>query len=337
MRNKAYINLNVLRENAISVKEKLKDKVKFCAVVKADAYGHGAPKIASAIYTIVDCFAVALVEEGIELRLSGIDKDILVLVPPFKVDLERAVIYDLTLAVKDRKQIDLINNEAKRQGKKVKIHIKFNCGMNRLGVDSVKELKELLDYIKNKKHVILDGLFSHFSAPENKKSLILQQNKFLLANNLVKRYNNKVTCHVSASGGFLKGVQFDMVRIGILLYGYKPFKSIYIKVCPIMKIVAPVLEKRRLKKGESALYGNKKAKKTTDTMLVRVGYADGFLRENDGEIFSNRCMDLTLYKGKNKKEIVVLGNADKVAKSHGTISYEILTKSAIRAEKIYLD
>jgi alanine racemase len=284
----------------------------------------------------VDCYAVALIEEGIELRQSGIDKEILVLIPPFMEDVERAIYYDLTLTVENKGQIIAIEKECKRQKRKAKIHIKYDTGMNRLGVKSVEILQEILEFSLKCKWIIVDGVFSHFANPKNKKSLQLAQDKFLLANNLVKRYNKNITCHISASGGFLSGVFFDMVRVGILLYGYKPFKSDSVLVKPIMKVVAPVINNKVLKKGESALYGEKKSKVCQEVALVRCGYADGFSRTDTG-IFSNRCMDASLYLSSGAGgEVTVMENADEAAAAIGTISYEVLTKSAIRAEKIYI-
>ena len=181
MRNTAFIDLNNLTYNATEIKKRLNKGVKFCAVVKADAYGHGASVVANALYNLVDCFAVAIVEEGIELRQSGIDKDVLVLTTAFKEDLERAIDYNLTLTVTSVRQIKDIIRLAHRKNKKVKIHIKYNTGMNRQGVDGVCQLKEILEVISRSKFVVLDGFYSHFSAPENKKSLNSALNKFLLA------------------------------------------------------------------------------------------------------------------------------------------------------------
>lgn len=337
MLNKAYIDLNVLRENAKRVKEKLPENVKFCAVVKADAYGHGACAVSNALYDTVDCFAVALVEEAVALRRCGIDKDVLVLIPPFDEDLERAVFYSLTLTVVGTEALKAIEREAERQNANVKVHIKYNTGMNRFGVDGLDELKKVLEFSDKCERVIVDGAFSHFASPENKKSRISAQNKFLLANNLVKRYNNKATCHLSASGGFLSGVFFDMVRIGILLYGYKPFDSRAVDVFPAMKIVSPVVGHRDLSAGECALYGEATAEKDSSLNLVRCGYADGFKRSDFG-IFSKRCMDVSMYFGSaGEREIAVMENADEIAKKTDTISYEVLTKCAMRAEKIYLN
>ena len=337
MLNKAIIDLNKLMKNAMAVKRKLNNGVKFCAVVKADAYGHGACEIANALYPYVDAFAVALAEEGVQLRRAGIDKPIICLNPPFSEDARLFVEYDLTATVYTREHLDVLDEWAKKLSEQVTVHVKVNTGMNRQGIDGGAQLKDFLDYLARKKRVVLDGVYSHLSQPENKKALKVQVNKFLLAKKLVKVYNNNATCHLSASGGFLSGVQEDMVRIGILLYGYKPFKSDKIHVEPIMKVYAPILSKRRLKKGESALYGNCKSPKNQIISLVRYGYADGLNRQKTAGQFNNRCMDVTaITENANGKYYAVMQDAEKLAKRYKTISYEILTKCAIRAQKIYI-
>ena len=336
MLNKAVIDLFTLKENAKAIKGKLNKGVKFNAVVKADAYGHGASKVANALYKDVDSFSVALTEEGITLRNSGIDKEILVLIPPLTCEFENVVFHRLTPAVESVESIIALDKECCRQNESVCVHVKFNSGMNRAGVDDLKELNEILMAIKGCKRVKLGGMFSHFACPQNKKSLNVAQNKFLLANNLVKGYNNKAICHISASGGFLSGVQADMVRIGILLYGYKPFKSSLIEVKPIMKVYAPVLKTRHLNANDVALYGDLKSEKDRDISLVRYGYADGLDRKNTQEIFNNRCMDVSAVNGLFSGFYPILEDADVLAKQYGTISYEILTKVALRAQKIYV-
>lgn len=338
MLNKAFIDLSVLKQNAIAVKTLLPSSTKFCAVVKADAYGHGAEECANALYKIADCFAVALTEEGIKLRLSGIDKEIIVLTPVYPHDLENLVRFNLTATICKLEDAIMLKREAKKQNKTATAHIKFNCGMNRQGVDTIYDLDRIMKTFDGDKRLKIGGLYSHLSNPQNKNSLKKEQNKFLLANNLVKRYNNKVTCHLSSSGGVLKGAFFDMVRVGILLYGYLPFKTDAISVSPVMKICSPIIEKRTLKKGESALYGNHPAKEDIKIDLVRYGYADGLDRKKIYGQFNNRCMDLSAMIITNKENgfAVIMDNAQCLADQYGTISYEILVKSAIRAEKIYL-
>ena len=338
MLNKAYIDLVALKNNALAVKSKLEKGVKFCAVVKADAYGHGGCECAKTLYPIVDCFAVALVEEAVALRLSGVDKDILVLIPPFSPDIDVSVHYGLTLTVSNAMQIAQISRCAKRQNKTVKVHIKVNTGMNRQGADGADEIIKIARAVMDSNNVVIDGIYSHFARPENEKARNDALYKFLLANKALKGYNRKVTSHISASGGFLAGVQADMVRIGILLYGYKPYPSELIDVKPVMRVVAPIVCTRSIGRGDGALYGDFRADSDEQYALVRYGYADGLFRHTvDGQL-NNRCMDLTAVKGDfgGINYVEILGSADEIAFCNDTISYEILCRAACRAEKIYI-
>ena len=294
--------------------------------------------VASAIYKVADCFAVALVEEGVKLRLSGIDKDILVLIPPFIEDIPIAVEYGLTLAVDSIKILELLEKECEKQNASVRVHIKFNSGMNRLGV-SLNELEDICKFLSRAKRVKLEGLFSHLACPENKRLTEKAVNNFLLAKSVVLCYNKSVVCHISASGGLIKGYQFDMVRIGIMLYGYKPFKAKFCKLERAMKVFAPAVLDRSIKKGESFLYGENLADKNINATIVRYGYADGGLRNGGYALVRNRCMDLSAIKKKAEfgRLCCVMNNADIEAKARGTISYEVLCACGKRSEKIYIN
>ncbi len=338
MLNQAVINLSTLKRNVHAIKSLLPQKTKLCAVVKADAYGHGAERISSYLYPYVDCYAVALIEEGINLRLCGIDKDILVLTPPVcEDDYLLAVKYDLTLSISLIKQISLAQKTAKCLGKKLKVHIKYNTGMNRLGLDGLKQLDIACQKLIGSSHLILDGLYSHLACPEKDILFNKAYNNFLLAIKTVKRYNKDVTCHLSASGGFLRSAFFDMVRIGIMLYGYKPFKTDKISLSPIMKIYATKLLERRISKGDSALYGFLPSKSPKTLSIIRLGYADGFFRKATTTTFNNRCMDLSAIIGKTSNCVLIMDDAEKLAKENKTIPYEILVNCTKRAEKIYID
>ena len=335
MLNTAYINLNNLVYNAKAIKRNLPKGVKFFAVVKADAYGHGAPECANAIYNLVDGFCVALKEEAMKLKCAGIKKEILLLIPPFKQDVKELVEEDITISVFKKEQVFQIEKVAKMLNKRAKVHVIFNSGMNRLGIESISALKDFVDYCKKLKHVEVAGIFSHFACPENDQLREKAVQKFLLAKNVIKDYNSRAVAHVSASGGFLKGEYFDLVRIGIMLYGYLPFKDKPFPLKKVMKITSKSILQKKIKKGESALYGFKPSDKNLSLNLIRYGYADGLERREVLGQFNNRCMDITAVTKKGK-EIVVLDNADTLAKQYNTISYEILTKSALRAEKIYV-
>lgn len=336
MLNKAVINLSALKDNVNNIKSRLTSTTKLCAVVKADAYGHGAEKISSFLYPFVDCFAVALIEEGISLRLCGIDKDILVLIPPLSNDdFSLAIDYGLTLSLSSKTDIKKAQTISQKYDKLLKVHLKYNTGMNRLGFDTLDDLKSACELISSCSHLILDGLYSHLAYPENDAIYNDAYNKFLLAKRLVKRYNKNVTCHLSASGGMLRGALFDMVRIGIMLYGYKPFETDKITLKPVMKVYAPKLVERNIDNGQGALYGNLTTKEPKTLSLIRLGYADGFFRKSTPDIFNNRCMDISAVIGKSEDLVLVMDDAVELANKYQTIPYEILVNCAKRAEKIY--
>ncbi len=338
MLNKAVINLSALKNNVNAVKSLLPKTTKLCAVVKADAYGHGAERISSFLYPYVDYYAVAIVEEAVSLRLSGIDKDILVLTPPIvEDDYLISINYNLTLSFSKNEHILNGQKIAKSLNKPLKVHLKYNSGMNRLGFDNISQLKEALDKISKCSHLVLDGLYSHLACPESDTLYNKAYNNFLLAKTLVKSYNKNVICHLSASGGFLRGAYFDMVRIGIMLYGYKPYETDKISLSPIMKVYAPKLVERYIKKGESALYGNFHTQTPQTLSLIRLGYADGFFRKQTPNIFNNRCMDISAIVGKTPDYVLVMDDATKLANDYKTITYEILVNCTKRAEKIYSD
>lgn len=335
MKNILSVDLNAIRQNALSIKKALSGKTKLCAVLKADAYGHGAAEVANELYSVCDCFAVALTEEGEELRLSGIDKDILLLIPP--TDKEAVKVAQLGLIFTAESVRDLIRYDkaAKKAGVCARVHIKYNTGMNRLGADGLKELSDMAEASLNLKHLRIEGLYSHFACPEKNTERKKAINKFLLAIKLVKGYNKNVICHLSASGGFLKGdADFDMVRIGLLLYGYKPFGGRRVKVKKAMSLSVPIIKKRTVKKGESAMYGNMPFKKDKEISVVRFGYADGLPRKIVKGQYNYKCMDVTALTGKRGKIYRITDMAE-LAKKHNTVPYEILTEIGIRAEKIY--
>lgn len=330
MLNIAKVDLNILQENAFNIKKKLGGAF-FNAVVKADAYGHGAEEVANSLHNIVDSFSVAIPEEGVRLRQAGVSKDILVLTSPFPADCKLYERFDLTATVCDAQTVYLLSNAVKG---KVKAHIKINTGMNRYGGD-IKDIDKIYSAVAKCGNLDIVGMYSHLRAPEDNLIFKSQLDKFLLAYQAVKGYNNNILAHLSASGGFLKGAYMDMCRIGLLLYGYKPFKSSAVKVKPVMRVYAPTVSKRKLLVGDGLMYGTKTLDTDTSVSVVRFGYADGLPRAK-GKLPANRCMDATAYYGFKKNFAVLDGNADVIAKEHSTIPYEVLCNVSKRAEKVYI-
>lgn len=337
MLNKAVIDLRAIKDNANIIKQKLPHGTRLCGVVKANAYGHGGVKVANAVYSECDCFAVALPEEGRELRLGGIDKEVLVFSRPFREDIDVYFDYGLTLTVVDEKDLATIERAGAKRGECAAAHIKYNTGMNRLGVDGLGALVRLIDYAQDCPHVKISGIYSHYADPQNVATRNLATEKFMSAAKIAKQRLGNITAHISASGGFLAGEYFDMVRIGILLYGYKPFESNAVKVTPAMRVYAPVVARRDVAAGESALYGHCPTRKRTHIDIVRYGYADGLPRTLVSGQFNARCMDVSASTRRVKgRWAAVLKDADELAERYSTISYEILCKAALRARKIYV-
>ncbi|MDE6586438.1 MAG: alanine racemase [Clostridia bacterium] len=317
----SYINLRAVRNNALKIRSAL-GKRKFFAVVKADAYGHGAEEVARAIEDIADCFCVAIIDEGVKLRVAGITKPILVFTPPLDVgDIIRAKAYNLSVTVNSVHSAQL--------SKGLKCHIKVNTGMNRSGCN----LSELDEVLKNLSADDIEGLYSHLYAPENNAASAKQLALFNAAESKVKRVCASACAHLAASGGILRGGSFlkNGARAGILLYGYAPAGFSRTGYIPALKVYA-----RRTQVtpyiGGGVGY-NISDKNYKDLNIYRLGYADGFFRGVPlGE--KTLCMDAFI-SARGEEFRLVMADADEYAAKAGTISYEVLCSVTRRSLKIY--
>ncbi len=335
----AEISLNKLYSNALNVKGLLNKGVKFCAVVKSNAYGHGITEVALKLYPICDSYAVSLASEAVALRFSGIDKPIILLTPITENTVDSMVLKGITMTVNSLKELELINKTSIKYKTKSLIHLAVNSGMNRLGIDTCSDIDKCIEYIAKNKYLILDGAMSHFGCVEDKNYTKSSFNNFIKLTKNIKKYNKNANLHISASGGLLSEncYQLSMVRIGILLYGYKPFESNVIDVEPIMKIKARKLLVKEGVLGKRLLYGGEISKENSISIL-RLGYADGFNRTFNSDYASNLCMDISALNGKAEEDyVVVMENAELTAKKWGTISYDVLTSTTTRAQRIYVE
>lgn len=329
------VSLKNVYDNAKKVKSLLNSKTKLYAVVKSDAYGHGLAPVSSCLYTIADGFCVSLASEALTLRISGCDKEILLLTPATKSVLESLIRKNVTLTVCNKAQLLDIVDASNKLGKVAKIHLKLNTGMNRLGADTVTEVNELVN-LSEKSGVNLAGAYSHLGNVKDKKYSKAQLDRFLTLTESVKNYNEGAILHLASSGGILLGdkYHFDGVRSGIMLYGYSPIKADEIKLTPAMKVYAKTLGVRRNVNG-NLLYGSKKYSKDVVTLL-RMGYADGFFRGGNGKN-PPLCMDLSVVDGEHNEEyFCVMDNAETLAKKNKTIPYEVLTSCSKRAKIVYI-
>lgn len=317
----SLIDLSAIRHNALTVRKMVEDRF-FYAVVKADAYGHGAEKVATEIEDICDGFCVAIADEGVALRLCGITKPVLVFAPPTsKEDADKIKFYSLTATAADENSAKLL--------KGCRCHIAANTGMNRYGCHG-KELEKVLNILDPNS---IDGVYSHLYAAENDVECERQYAAFLRAVNKVKRVAPNALAHLSSSGGVLRGGKYllDGVRCGIMLYGYTPagFKCGNLK--PALSVYAPLMQEVNVT-GRGVGY-NLSDRHYKKLYTYRLGYADGFFRTVPlGE--KTLCMDAFI-STERLALMPVMTDADGYAKRCNTISYEVLCSVTARSEKIY--
>lgn len=321
----AVISCQNIKENARRMCARV--KVPLYAVVKDDAYGHGAEQTAHALAGIASGFCVASVSEGAALRVSGIEGDILVLSPPVThAEAERAARYRLTLTLSSLAVLRLIESASP-----VRVHIAVNTGMNRYGFRP-----EQLDMVCRRVRAEVTGVYSHLYAPEDGEAAFRQLALFQRAVKTVRAYFPNAMCHLAATGGALLGGEFafDAVRCGIALYGYLPkgFEGA-IRLKPAMRVYAPVAQNTRFAGGG---VGYRRAERQYSALYtLRAGYGDGFFR--CGGDIPPLCMDAQLREGRARfgSMRLIMKDAAAYAAAHGTTAYEVLTRIGAGTERIY--
>jgi alanine racemase len=283
----ALIDISNLKYNFLNIRKKIND-VRIMAIVKADAYGHGVIEIVKALNSLPEkpeYFGVAILEEAIELRRNNVNQPILIFNPVIENDSDLFSKYDLISSVFNDKHLAILKKANQIKGRKIKVHVKVDTGMHRLGID----YREAVDFIKKlsrDKNFIIDGIYTHFanSDEKDKTYAYLQFNRFneVLAE-LKAQGINYGLAHAANSGAILDIPEsyFDMVRPGILLYGYYPSEetSESIPLEPVMSLISYIESIKQIDKNESISYGRKYfTKRKTNVISVPIGYADGYNR-----------------------------------------------------------
>lgn len=300
-RVKADIDLDAIHENVVNAKALTKPGTKLMAIIKADAYGHGAVMVAQTLEDVADAYGVAILEEGIELRQAGINKPILIL-GYTPAPLYRAMIkYDIATAVFEYDMAKKMSDTAEKMGKKAKVHIKLDTGMSRIGFKQDDESLAVIKKIAELPGIEIEGCFTHFATMDEKdKTKAMKQ--FERYMDFVKRIEDagiKIPVkHVSNSAGIIEKpeVNLDMVRDGICVYGMYPSEEVdktKLRLTPAMEIKSYVSFVKTLKAGVEIGYGGTYTT-TNETVVatIPVGYADGYSRA-----LSNRGR--VLIKGKS--------------------------------------
>jgi len=358
------INLNALTHNLKLYQSLLKPETKIMAMVKAFSYGSGSFEIANQLqFNRVDYLAVAYADEGVELRKNGITLPIMVMNPEqrsfesmIQYNLEPEI-YSLSLLEKFSEVLALLRGPED----KYKIHLELETGMNRLGFVK-EEIPALLEKIKANPQLQIASVFSHLAASEDKaydeftKEQI--KNFEALSKTICDAFDYKILRHILNSNGITRHTkaQFDMVRLGIGLYGIDSSQKIGGQLMNVSTLKTTISQIKHVKKGDTVGYGRVgKVSKDKTIATVGIGYADGLSRklsDKNGRmlvngklvpVIGNVCMDMTMLDitgvdAHAGDEVIVFGNnptVEEVAEAAETIPYEILTGISARVKRIY--
>lgn len=283
----ATISLDAIRDNIKKGRRLLMPETKLMAVVKADAYGHGAVPIAQAIDDLVDAYAVAIPEEGVELRQAGITKPVLVLGYTAPELAELAIRYDIMLSVFQSETAEAYQKLAESLGMTAKVHIKLDTGMSRIGYLCKEESLADIERIAKLPNVAIEGMFTHFAkADEADKSFARgQYKKYMEFEEQLEQRGIKIPVrHVCNSAGMidLPESDLDMVRFGITMYGMYPTDEVTkerLFVTPAMELKTHISFVKTLPPGVGIGYsGTFVTYRETRVATLPVGYGDGYPR-----------------------------------------------------------
>jgi len=361
----AKINLENIRFNLESIKKKT--GVMVMPVIKADAYGHGAVETAVCIENCSDYFAVAVIEEALELRKAGIKKPVLILGTLSSWCYEDAVKNDITVSLYTAEAAAKLSSVAAKLGKKVRVHLKVNTGMNRIGISCDEAGLEIAAKIASFDNLETEGVFSHYAtADEADKSFCNEQCarfEWFCASLEAKGISPSIR-HICNSAGIMEtGKFFDMVRPGIILYGLLPSDEVdksSLSLKSALELKTHVSCVKKLSAGETVSYGRTYTAPTDRVIAtIPVGYADGYprllsncgrviIRGQYAPIVGRVCMDqfmvdVTQIDGvMPEDDVTLIGtdgscmvSVDEVAGFAHTINYEIVCGISKRVPRMY--
>lgn len=366
----AEVDLDAIRDNHASLRRILPENVKIAAVIKANAYGHGAARIARLLEHDADYFAVAMTDEAEELRRDGIRRPILVLAHTPAGDLPRLAGYNIETSVSNYEEALEISNYAAPRGKTVGVHIALDTGMCRIGFDCTDESVKAITDIAKLEGVDIRGIFTHFAAADSTDTSFteMQVERFRKMTDAVSAAGVHIPIrHVCNSAGSVTAPpKYDMVREGILLYGIAPSDetdlSAYGEVRPAMSLRTHVSGLRRVPAGTPVSYGcTYVTERESVIATLQAGYADGvprllssrgdvLIRGRRAKIAGRVCMDQMMVDVTDIPDVkvgdvaTIFGSdgdefisADEVAAHAGTIGYEIVCGISRRVPRVYVE
>lgn len=367
----AVINLDNIKHNMSVIYEHLGSDTPIMAVIKANGYGHGSIEVAKALESTdyIYGFAVATIEEAVAIRALGIKKPIMILGFVFEDDYEKIVKYNIRPCVSSLDMARKLSACAALQNKNVKIHVKIDTGMHRIGFDCSDNSVEEIALISELPNIEMEGMFTHFSkADESDKNFSTNQfKKFLQMKEALLEKNVEFEvyhCANSAAILDLKDYKLDLVRSGITTYGLWPSDEVNkdLNLKPALSLYSHVSFVKKLKAGEPVSYGGTfLTDKDSVIATIPVGYADGYARSlsNKGfvlihgkraKIVGRICMDqfmvdVTDIEGTSiGDEVVLIGRMEdesitieELGELSGRFNYEFVCDLGERIPRVYIE
>ncbi len=354
------IDLDALVHNLNFFKSRLRPATKVMVMVKAFAYGSGSIEIGNLLqYHKVDYLGVAYADEGIELRKNNITLPIMVM-NPSEESFEQLLTHKLEPEIYS---VNILNSLLQYlQGQTCTIHLKLDTGMHRLGFEEA-DIEILIDQLKHNRNIKIASIFSHLAGADESDHDAFsheQANRFIQwSDRISSAIGYKPDYHILNSSGILRlaELQFDMVRLGIGLYGVDPTPYNFNALESVATLKTIISQIKKVKEGESIGYSRKGlAERDMTLATIAIGYADGFNRAFsngrgevliDGQrapVIGNVCMDMTMIDitgidAREGDEVIVFGKAlpiRELAKKINTIPYEILTSTSERVKRVFV-
>ncbi len=360
------VDLGALEFNYRQIKKRIPEDVKLLAVVKADAYGHGSIPVSLRLEKLgVEYLGVAIPEEGVELRRGGVKAPILVLGGIFGDGVDQIFRFRLTPVVFGKESLKILSREAERRRRRVKVHLKVDTGMGRLGVP-FDLWPDFLREVKRFPRVEAEGILSHFAMTDEEKGLT--QGQWRHFQEAVAAAQKLGICcpylHMASSAALTAFPTYSarLVRPGIMLYGSYPspaFRSL-ISLKPVMTLKTRIHFLKSVRPGTRISYGGTfEAKRESLIATLPIGYADGYSRHlsNHGEVLIHGrrapvvgkvCMDFIMVdvtdipRVSTGDDVILMGRqgkeqitAEEIADKINSISYEVLCSIGKRVPRIY--
>jgi len=369
---RAVISLDALQHNIREFRRVLPEQIRMMAVVKANAYGHGAVQTATyALKCGVDHIGVAFLDEAIELRKAGITAPILVLgyTPPEGLQLAREL--DITITVYSDNIVEALQAAVydSVHDRKLKVHVKVDSGMGRIGVQADETGIAFIEQLRLLPGVELDGLFTHYACADDRdKTYTYRQHERF--DRVVRHFRDRgveipnIHAGNSATGIDFPELTYSMLRLGVSMYGLYPSEDVFrsrVDLRPVMSFATEVVMVKTLPPGSGVSYGAAYRTVVDETIAtLPVGYADGYTRLLNGkasvlvhgqraQIVGRICMDQCMVNVtdiadvKIGDEVILFGqqgeaaiHVDELAEMLGTINYEIPCMISHRVPRVYM-